>query len=182
MVTGGGGLSGKRPYRAGWHPQETAVVRAARKGVRHAQGCKSLLLEWRRQADDGDCNCCWGLQGGKFGSDWVSTQRHAHIHSVRLTHMSSLWLFMAQVAGILTVKGGTGAIVEYFGDGVDHMSCTGMATICNMGAGKELWLSPAAATRAGARRSLAGISVPRPQCLDNRWLWCCHRAVHCCVD
>jgi hypothetical protein len=33
------------------------------------------------------------------------------------------------------VKGGTGAIVEYFGDGVDHMSCTGMATICNMGAG-----------------------------------------------
>jgi hypothetical protein len=42
----------------------------------------------------------------------------------------------AQVAGILTVKGGTGAIVEYFGDGVDHMSCTGMATICNMGAGE----------------------------------------------
>jgi len=31
----------------------------------------------------------------------------------------------AQVAGILTVKGGTGAIVEYFGDGVDNMSCTG---------------------------------------------------------
>jgi aconitate hydratase len=42
---------------------------------------------------------------------------------------------LVQVAGILTVKGGTGAIVEYFGDGVDHMSCTGMATICNMGAG-----------------------------------------------
>jgi hypothetical protein len=41
-----------------------------------------------------------------------------------------------QVAGILTVKGGTGAIVEYFGDGVDNMSCTGMATICNMGAGE----------------------------------------------
>lgn len=39
-----------------------------------------------------------------------------------------------QVAGILTVKGGTGAIVEYFGEGVDNMSCTGMATICNMGA------------------------------------------------
>lgn len=38
------------------------------------------------------------------------------------------------MAGILTVKGGTGAIVEYFGPGVDHMSCTGMATVCNMGA------------------------------------------------
>jgi aconitate hydratase len=32
---------------------------------------------------------------------------------------------MVQVAGILTVKGGTGAIVEYFGEGVDSISCTG---------------------------------------------------------
>ncbi|KAI8394071.1 aconitate hydratase [Radiomyces spectabilis] len=39
-----------------------------------------------------------------------------------------------KVAGILTVKGGTGAIVEYLGDGVDSISCTGMGTICNMGA------------------------------------------------
>jgi aconitate hydratase len=39
-----------------------------------------------------------------------------------------------KVAGILTVKGGTGAIVEYFGPGLDSISCTGMATICNMGA------------------------------------------------
>lgn len=39
-----------------------------------------------------------------------------------------------KVAGILTVKGGTGAIVEYFGPGVETLSCTGMATICNMGA------------------------------------------------
>jgi len=39
-----------------------------------------------------------------------------------------------KVAGILTVKGGTGAIVEYFGEGVESLSCTGMATICNMGA------------------------------------------------
>lgn len=37
-------------------------------------------------------------------------------------------------AGILTVKGGTGAIVEYYGPGVQSLSCTGMATICNMGA------------------------------------------------
>merc|ERR1712012_1121258 len=39
-----------------------------------------------------------------------------------------------KVAGILTVKGGTGAIVEYHGPGVDSISCTGMGTICNMGA------------------------------------------------
>ena len=39
-----------------------------------------------------------------------------------------------KVAGILTVKGGTGAIVEYFGDGARSMSCTGKGTICNMGA------------------------------------------------
>merc|ERR1719419_2226058 len=39
-----------------------------------------------------------------------------------------------KVADILTVSGGTGAIVEYFGEGVDSISCTGMGTICNMGA------------------------------------------------
>jgi aconitate hydratase len=39
-----------------------------------------------------------------------------------------------KVAGILTVKGGTGAIVEYRGPGLESLSCTGMATICNMGA------------------------------------------------
>jgi aconitate hydratase len=39
-----------------------------------------------------------------------------------------------KVAGILTVKGGTGAIVEYFGEGAESLSCTGKATICNMGA------------------------------------------------
>lgn len=39
-----------------------------------------------------------------------------------------------KVAGILTVKGGTGAIVEYFGEGAKAMSCTGKGTICNMGA------------------------------------------------
>lgn len=38
-----------------------------------------------------------------------------------------------KVAGILTVKGGTGAIVEYHGPGTETLSCTGMATICNMG-------------------------------------------------
>jgi aconitate hydratase len=39
-----------------------------------------------------------------------------------------------KVAGILTVKGGTGAIIEYFGDGAESLSCTGKGTICNMGA------------------------------------------------
>ena len=39
-----------------------------------------------------------------------------------------------KVAGILTVKGGTGAIVEYFGEGANKLSCTGKGTICNMGA------------------------------------------------
>ena len=57
---------------------------------------------------------------------------------VKLTGQLSGWTsakdVILKVAGILTVKGGTGAIVEYFGPGVDSISCTGMATICNMGA------------------------------------------------
>jgi aconitate hydratase len=57
---------------------------------------------------------------------------------VKLTGELSGWAspkdVILKVAGILTVKGGTGAIVEYFGPGVDAMSCTGMGTICNMGA------------------------------------------------
>lgn len=39
-----------------------------------------------------------------------------------------------KVSGILTVKGGTGAIIEYFGEGAEALSCTGKGTICNMGA------------------------------------------------
>ncbi|TPX57236.1 3-isopropylmalate dehydratase [Spizellomyces sp. 'palustris'] len=57
---------------------------------------------------------------------------------VKLTGKMNGWTspkdVILKVAGILTVKGGTGAIVEYFGSGVDSISCTGMATICNMGA------------------------------------------------
>ena len=48
--------------------------------------------------------------------------------------LSPLLDVILKVAGILTVKGGTGAIVEYTGPGVESLSCTGMATICNMGA------------------------------------------------
>jgi aconitate hydratase len=39
-----------------------------------------------------------------------------------------------KVSGLLTVKGGTGCIIEYFGEGAESLSCTGKATICNMGA------------------------------------------------
>ena len=57
---------------------------------------------------------------------------------VKLTGQLTGWAtpkdIILKLAGILTVKGGTGAIVEYFGPGVDTISCTGMATICNMGA------------------------------------------------
>lgn len=52
----------------------------------------------------------------------------------RLSGWSSPKDVILKVAGILTVKGGTGAIVEYFGDGADSLSATGKATICNMGA------------------------------------------------
>ncbi len=57
---------------------------------------------------------------------------------VKLTGRMSGWTsakdVILKVAGILTVKGGTGYIVEYFGEGATSISCTGKATICNMGA------------------------------------------------
>lgn len=57
---------------------------------------------------------------------------------VKLTGEMSGWTapkdVILKVAGILTVKGGTGAIVEYHGPGTNTLSCTGMGTICNMGA------------------------------------------------
>jgi aconitate hydratase len=52
----------------------------------------------------------------------------------KLNNWSSSKDIILKVAGILTVKGGTGAIVEYFGDGADSLSATGKGTICNMGA------------------------------------------------
>jgi aconitate hydratase len=57
---------------------------------------------------------------------------------VKLTGKLNGWTapkdVILKVAGLLTVKGGTGAIVEYFGEGATNMSCTGKGTICNMGA------------------------------------------------
>ena len=57
---------------------------------------------------------------------------------VKLTGKLNGWVsakdVILKLAGILTVKGGTGAIVEYFGEGTNSISCTGKGTICNMGA------------------------------------------------
>lgn len=57
---------------------------------------------------------------------------------IKLTGKLNGWAapkdIILKVAGILTVKGGTGAIVEYFGEGAQSISCTGKGTICNMGA------------------------------------------------
>lgn len=60
------------------------------------------------------------------------------ILGVKLTGQMNGWTspkdIILKLAGITTVKGGTGKIVEYFGDGIDTFSATGMGTICNMGA------------------------------------------------
>ncbi|MFC2087659.1 aconitate hydratase [Bacteroidota bacterium] len=60
------------------------------------------------------------------------------IIGVKLTGELNGWTspkdVILKVAGILTVKGGTGAILEYFGEGAQRISCTGKGTICNMGA------------------------------------------------
>ncbi|HMS14026.1 MAG TPA: aconitate hydratase [Microthrixaceae bacterium] len=64
--------------------------------------------------------------------------RWPRLIGVKLTGTLSGWSapkdVILKVADILTVKGGTGAIVEYFGPGAESISCTGKATICNMGA------------------------------------------------
>ncbi len=60
------------------------------------------------------------------------------VTGVKLTGKMSGWTsakdVILKLAGILTVKGGTGKIIEYFGSGTESISCTGKATICNMGA------------------------------------------------
>ncbi len=69
---------------------------------------------------------------------WPFNTRVPQVIGVRLTGELSGWAsakdVILKVAGILTVKGGTGAIVEYFGPGTQSISATGKATICNMGA------------------------------------------------
>jgi len=72
------------------------------------------------------------MTGGTFGLRWP------RLIGIRLTGHLSGWAspkdVILKVAEILTVRGGTGAIVEYFGPGTGAISCTGKATICNMGA------------------------------------------------
>src|SRR3954468_724757 len=69
---------------------------------------------------------------------WPFNTRVPRLIGVRLTGRlsggTSAKDVILKVAGILTVKGGTGAIVEYFGPGAESISATGKATICNMGA------------------------------------------------
>jgi aconitate hydratase len=69
---------------------------------------------------------------------WPFNTRVPKVIGVHLHGSLSGWAapkdVILKVAGILTVKGGTGAIVEYFGDGAESISATGKATICNMGA------------------------------------------------
>lgn len=88
---------------------------------------------------------------------------------VKLTGTMSGWTspkdVILKLAGILTVKGGTGAIVEYFGNGCANISATGKGTICNMGAeiGATTSLFPydaksAAYLRSTAREDLAGLA------------------------
>ena len=64
--------------------------------------------------------------------------RFPKLIGVKLTGKLNGWTapkdIILKVAGILTVKGGTGAVVEYFGEGARSLSCTGKGTICNMGA------------------------------------------------
>jgi aconitate hydratase len=52
----------------------------------------------------------------------------------KLSGWSSAKDIILKIAGLLTVKGGTGSVIEYFGEGAESLSCTGKATICNMGA------------------------------------------------
>lgn len=86
-----------------------------------------------------------GLCIGVGGADAVDVMadipwelKCPNVIGVHLTGKISGWTspkdVILKVADILTVKGGTGAIVEYYGEGVNSLSCTGMATICNMGA------------------------------------------------
>uniref|UniRef100_A0A2K5KHB3 Aconitase/3-isopropylmalate dehydratase large subunit alpha/beta/alpha domain-containing protein n=1 Tax=Cercocebus atys TaxID=9531 RepID=A0A2K5KHB3_CERAT len=78
--------------------------------------------------------------GGSLGGICIGVGglKRPKVIGVKLMRSLSGWIspkgVILKVAGILTVKGGTGAIVEYHGPGVDSISCTGMVIVCNMGA------------------------------------------------
>ncbi len=100
---------------------------------------------------------------------WPFNTRVPKLIGVHLRGSLSGWAaakdIILKVAGILTVKGGTGAIVEYFGEGAESISATGKATICNMGAeiGATCSLFPydarsAAYLKATGREALADLA------------------------
>jgi aconitate hydratase len=90
----------------------------------------------------GGLGCCAVGVGGADAVDVMAgipwELKAPKVIGVHLTGKLSGWTspkdVILKLAGILTVKGGTGAIVEYYGDGLDSISATGQATICNMGA------------------------------------------------
>src|SRR5436190_15887647 len=103
------------------------------------------------------------MTGGTFGVRWPK------LIGVHLTGELRGWTapkdIILEVARVLTVKGGTGAIVEYFGPGAESISATGKATICNMGAeiGATCSLFPydsrsAAYLKATGREALADLA------------------------
>jgi aconitate hydratase len=67
-------------------------------------------------------------------SGWTTSKGRRSLFPFTFQTLMSILDVILKVAGILTVKGGTGAIVEYKGPGVESLSATGMATVCNMGA------------------------------------------------
>jgi aconitate hydratase len=109
---------------------------------------------------------------------WPFNTRAPKLIGVRLTGELSGWAsakdVILKVAGILTVKGGTGAIVEYFGPGAATIAATGKATICNMGAeiGATCSLFPydehmAMYLKATRREELADLAQQRADMLRN---------------
>src|SRR5258707_9455105 len=109
---------------------------------------------------------------------WPFNTRVPKVIGVHLRGELSGWAaakdVILKVAGILTVKGGTGAIVEYFGPGAESISATGKATICNMGAeiGATCSLFPydsntARYLRATGRAAVADLADRRAELLDH---------------
>ncbi|MBN1133306.1 MAG: aconitate hydratase, partial [Bacteroidales bacterium] len=87
--------------------------------------------------------------------------RFPKLIGIKLTGKMNGWTsakdVILKVAGILTVKGGTGKILEYFGEGAKSISCTGKGTICNMGA------------EIGATTSLFGYDRKMKEYLEGTW-------------
>ncbi|KAI1053833.1 aconitate hydratase [Fusarium irregulare] len=87
------------------------------------------------------------------GAPWeLKAPKVLGVHLVgKLSNWASPKDVILRLAGHLTVRGGTGSIIEYFGEGVDSLSATGMATICNMGAEVGATTSIFPYTQASAR-------------------------------